>query len=240
MKKTIAFITYLHLHEKLAAEVDQLANFNRVLEDVGDQNPDMIVLGGDLCGDGYYPDLFAKLGKFREKLFLIPGNHDQLPQLLQFFSNPDNAELPELYYSFKDENFLYLFLDSSSGRISEPQLKWLGEKLDGNHLKIALFIHHPVYEVQSYVDRKYPLENRDAVRELLENQQFEVFIYCGHYHCEDLTGYGAISQFTTPAVSYQIKKETGTLEIGPDTFGYRLISIENGNITSKIITLSLI
>lgn len=235
MKKTIAFITDTHLAEKLPVETNQEAHWKIVLADAIARNVDAIVIGGDIGEIHYYPRFFESLNAFGGSLYVIPGNHDIPSALLQYFDNPENPDSAELYYSFSDENFLYLFLDSSSDVISEPQLRWLSEKLDGNNLKVLLFIHHPVYEVDSYVDKKYPLQNRDNVRLLLENQDHEIFIFCGHYHCEDQTGSGAISQYETPAVSYQIKKGTETLDAHSAYFGYRLISLENGNVRSDII-----
>ncbi|RZJ73601.1 metallophosphoesterase [Flavobacterium sp.] len=237
MKKTIAFITDTHLEEKLPVTVDQMSHWKKVLADLSHRQIDQIVIGGDISDALYYSDFFTDLKAYEGRFQIIPGNHDVVPKLLQHFPNPENVDLSELYYSFRDENFLYLFLDSSSDEISKSQLHWLKEKLDGNQLKIVLFIHHPIFEVDSYVDRKYPLKNRDAVRELLENQEHEVFIFCGHYHCEDETGSGAISQYETPAASYQVKKGTQEIEAHADYFGYRIITLENGNVRNELIIL---
>lgn len=237
MKKTIAFITDTHLDEPLWVEVDQKANWKKVLADLENRQIDEIVIGGDISDASYYGQFFADLSAYEGRYRVIPGNHDTVPALLQHFPNPENPDLAELYYGFTDDNFLYLFLDSSSGEISAPQLHWLQAKLDANHLKILLFIHHPIFEVDSYVDRKYPLRNRDAVRELLENQECEVFIFCGHYHCEDETGSGAISQFDTPAVSYQVEKGTDEIQSHAAYFGYRIIALENANVRNELIIL---
>ncbi|MBD3582715.1 metallophosphoesterase family protein [Flavobacterium selenitireducens] len=238
MKKTIAFITDTHLSEKLPVTTDQEKHWNIILEDVRSRQLDAIVIGGDIGEPGSYPEFFESLRRFDGDVSIIPGNHDLTSALLPHFANPEHPDSAELYYSSSDGNFLYLFLDSSTDAISEPQLHWLGEKLEGNQSKILLFIHHPIYEVDSYVDRKYPLQNRDAVRSLLENQQHEVFIFCGHYHCQDETGSGAISQYTTPAVSYQVRKGTQELDAHSDYFGYRLITLENGNVKNETIEFS--
>jgi len=235
MKKTIAFITDLHLGETLPVQIDQKAHWNVVLNDVLDRNPEVVVIGGDISEPELYPSFFKSLEAFNGEVYVIPGNHDVTTDLLRHFNNPEHTDSASLYYSFSDDNFLYLFIDSSSDAVDEPQLKWLKEKLDENDRKIMLFIHHPVYEVDSYVNMRYPLQNREEVRALLENQSSEVFIFCGHYHCEDETGSGAISQFETPAVSYQIKKGTPSLEAHSDYFGYRLITLENGNVRSEVI-----
>jgi len=235
MKQTIAFVTDMHLFEKLPTDVDQQSNWQRVLRDVSDKRPDRVVIGGDISEADHYGPFFGSVRDCADNIHVIPGNHDSTARLLLHFPNPETPDLGELYYSFGDDNFLYLFLDSSSGRISEPQLRWVREKLEDNQHKILLFIHHPVYEIDSYVDRKYPLENRDELRAILENQEREVFIFCGHNHCEDETGSGAISQYATPAVSYQVEKGTEQLMANADYFGYRWITLENGNVKSEII-----
>ncbi|NUY82107.1 metallophosphoesterase family protein [Flavobacterium sp. MAH-1] len=238
MKKTIAFITDMHLFEKLPVQTDQLQHWQQVLDDVRERKVDEIVIGGDISESEHYAYFFESLKGFDGRFRIIAGNHDVVPALLHHFSNPENADSAELYYSFSDENFLYLFLDSSSNHISEAQLHWLEQKLEANHFKVLLFVHHPIYEVDTYVDRKYPLQNRETLQEMLSDQNQEVFIFCGHYHCEDETGTGAISQYETPAVSYQIKKGTDDLDAHAEYFGYRLITIDHGNISNQIVRLT--
>lgn len=235
MKKTIAFITDTHLNETLPVAVNQQQNWERILKDVSERQVDEIIIGGDIGHPSAYAGFFSALGTHGGPFRVIPGNHDTLPDLLQQFPNPEHPDNAELYYSSGDGNFLYLFLDSSTDTISDQQLRWLREKVDDNNLKILLFVHHPVFEVDTPVDRKYPLQNREAVLQVFAQQEHEVFIFCGHYHTEDETGSGAISQYETPAVSYQIRKGTQNIEPHAEYFGYRLITLENANLSSELI-----
>lgn len=235
MKKTIAFITDSHLGELLPTNVNQQRNFDHILADIEKRNVDQVIIGGDIGDKSRYVDFFKSLEKYSENLNVIPGNHDSLPDLLAHFPNPEFPHQAELYYSFSDANFQYIFLDSSQDSISQPQLVWLREKIEGTNLKILLFIHHPIFEIETSVDAKYPLQNREIVQQILTQQQREIFIFCGHYHCEDETGTGAISQFETTAVSYQIRKGTDNVVPHDEYFGYRLITLDHGNVSTELI-----
>ncbi|RZJ66937.1 MAG: metallophosphoesterase [Flavobacterium sp.] len=237
MKKTIAFITDSHLAEELPVAADQQRNFDRILEDIEKRGVDQVIIGGDIGHESIYADFFKSLGKYSDNLKVIPGNHDSLGDLLSHFPNPEFPDLAELYYSYSDDNFLYIFLDSSTDEFSNPQLAWLREKVEETNLKILLFVHHPIFEIDTPVDRKYPLQNREIVQQILMQQQREIFVFCGHYHTEDETGTGAISQYETTAVSYQIRKGTPDVEPHADYFGYRLITLDNGNVATELIKL---
>lgn len=237
MKRTIAYVTDTHLDEPGPGEhgADALKNWQMVLSDLESRTFDELIFGGDIGAFSAYPAFFEALSEF-EKSFVTPGNHDTSAHVRQFF--PHHAPGDSGFYAFReDDDYLSLFLDSSLDKISTPQLEWFQEKLADSDKEILLFIHHPILTVDTPVDKKYPLENRKVIKELLLEYGKTVTIFCGHYHIEDESVLANITQYVTPAVSYQIKK--GTIEIEGDAtyFGYRMIEIEDGNIETKVITL---
>lgn len=239
MKRTIAYVTDTHLEEPGPGQhgADALKNWQMVLSDLESRTFDELIFGGDIGAFSAYPVFFETLSEF-EKSFVTPGNHDTSAHVRQFFPDHDHVPGDSGFYAFReDDGYLSLFLDSSLNKISTPQLQWLEEKLVDSEKEILLFIHHPILPVDTPVDRKYPLENRDAVKKLLIAHGSPVTIFCGHYHVEDESTLANITQYVTPAVSYQIKKGTIELEGDATYFGYRLIEIEDGNIETKVVTL---
>lgn len=116
-----------------------------------------------------------------------------------------------MYYSTETAFHKFIFLDSSANEISTSQLVWLKNELNTTK-KIIVFVHHAVLAVNSIVDRLYPLKNREQVKDILINSQKKIRIFCGHYHMEDERTEKRITQFITPASSYQIVKNAETLE----------------------------
>ncbi len=54
---------------------------------------------------------------------------------------------------------------------------------------------------------------------------------------DDVTIAGTVRQFTTPATSYQINKTASTIIIDKQSFGYRLITIDEDAIDTKLVMM---
>jgi Icc protein len=236
MKKVIAYITDTHLDEdqpkKYGADARQ--NFQRIIDDVRGRDVDEIVFGGDIGELEAYPWFFETLSDTALRCYLTPGNHDTAENIRKFYSNDYLRSGAEFCYSFESPDNLCIFLDSSVGNVSDTQLSWLGEQLLTEKV-IVLFLHHPILHVDTVVDRKYPLENRSAIRDLLLATGKQCYVFCGHYHTEDRAVNGNITQFVTPAVSYQIEKSTKETEANTTWFAYRLIYFEQGAVSTEIV-----
>lgn len=234
--KTIAYLTDTHLGETAPGEhgADEHYNWQTVLADLTTRHIDQVVFGGDIGAYAAYPEFFKALSDY-PNLRVTPGNHDTSAQVRHFFPHLPHTE-SGFYHSEEDADFKSIFLDSSTDKLSPEQIEWFKIELQIDK-PILLFIHHPVLKVDTPVDAKYPLENRDEIKELLLRHPKNVTIFCGHYHVEDETSEANIRQFITPAVSYQIKK--GTIEIEGDAthFGYRIIETDGTKIETEVITL---
>lgn len=232
--KTIAFITDLHIDEEFPKTqgVDARKNFGRIFDDIRSRNIEHIIIGGDIGENSALPWFFDSLKSFR--LDLVLGNHDEFRAVSANFTTitPDGAD--EWYYSYEDDNFRWLFMDSSSATISPSQFEWL--KTSGRTSKpILLFIHHPVLPVDTIVDRNHLLYDREPVKNLFIELGSQVTIFCGHYHTDDASSQGNITQYVTPACSFQVLKNTEKTVIDPDNFGYRLIMIDESVIETSVI-----
>lgn len=221
----IALITDTHLGDKTPASlgIDPKKNLQTVLDSINDRNPDLLVFAGDITEKEHYQWFFEKLASVCPDYKAVLGNHDDHTEAAKYFTHPSASD-EELYYSYEDTGYKYIFMDSSSAHISDAQYAWL-EKETAIEKKIIVFIHHPVVGIGSAMDRIYPLHGRDRINRLLQECQNPVTIFCGHYHMPDTRTDGNITQHITPAVSFQVDKEAGQLELNADSFGYRLINI---------------
>jgi Icc protein len=232
--KKIAFVSDIHLDEgfPLQNNVDPKKNWSFILNDIRSKGIDEIIFGGDIGETDSYGWFFESLRDFKTKMIL--GNHDSFNMVIKHLAIEGLCNFSELYYSEEDSFFKYIFLDSSSGRISGVQLKWLDRELTTSK-KIIIFIHHPILAIDTPVDKQYPLLNRVQILHLLESIKGEVIVFCGHYHMADNRNYKNITQYATPAASFQIIKEATAIAIDIKEIGYRVLLFDNESIHSEII-----
>jgi len=234
MQKTIAFITDTHLGDKTPGlfNIDARHNLQLVLDDIAQHNIDSLVFGGDITETSEYKWFFNHLESFNPGFKAIMGNHDSYADAIKFYRQP-SAVKNALYYSSEDSYHKYIYLDSSSSKIDDAQCKWLKNQVSSSK-KIIVFIHHPVIGFNTGMDTIYPLQNRDAVEAILQQAPNEVYVFCGHYHMADVRTRKNITQYTTPATSFQVKKEAPDIEIYSGNFGYRLIIIDKYNVNTQL------
>lgn len=222
----IAFLTDTHLDESAPRRhgVNTRKNLQQVAAAIADEKPDLVVFGGDMGTTASHSYFRQQLTDFPLKI--IAGNHDNPQALVRNFDT-------ELFYALDHPEAKLIFLDSSD-TLPMLQLEFLQTSLaPGPNL---VFIHHPILPVPSVVDHKYPLDNRNAVQDILVRHKYPVFVFCGHNHCIHESSYQNITQFVTPAVSYQILLHQPSVKADGSYTGFRIIEVNNG-VTSKVVTL---
>ncbi len=236
MTKKIAYLTDSHLDEQFPKDhgIDARENWNRVLQDLKERNMEEVVFGGDIGSPESNEWFFSTLKDFQ--LSLTPGNHDTFDELSKHLSTGANQHTREFYYSKEDANYKYLYLDTSSGRISQNQIEWTERELVSDK-KIVLFIHHPVIPVPSEMDLQYPLGNRENLSEALKNSDKALTLFCGHYHFDDTRIEENITQIITPSTCFPVEKIIGEVKVITDEFGYRIIEFDQEKISSELIML---
>jgi Icc protein len=237
MPKTIAYITDLHLDETVPFDngVDARNNWTRILGDIASKQIDQLTFGGDIGEPSSYGWFFDSLKKYSGHLYLTLGNHDQYGSVKNYYSNKFLQNNKELFYDFEDDHFEYIYLDSSSEKISDEQLDFLRKKIIAASKRIILFIHHPVLGIDTAVDREFPLKNRDVVKDVLLSGKKNIQLFCGHYHMEEYRSENNITQYITPSSSFQIEKTKDKIITNKNRFGYRLIELEGTDIKTKVI-----
>lgn len=230
--KKIAFITDLHLAEQFPLDnnVIPTKNFEAVIADIKSRDIKEVIFGGDIGEPTAHNYFFDKLQNL--SINLILGNHDTFENVKKHFIK--DRERTELYYKFNDENYQYIFLDTSVDELSKAQLDWLQNELSENK-ELILFVHHPILEIETPVDKHYPLKNRHEVKEVLLAFKKKVSIFCGHYHMNDEQECKNIKQYTTQSMCFQLAKNATEIEVDNKNFGYRIIEICKNKIETEII-----
>ncbi|MDZ7660359.1 metallophosphoesterase family protein [Fodinibius sp.] len=232
--QSFAYITDTHLDESYLSKigVDTRENWLRILESVSKKGLQDIVFGGDIGKADTHNWFFDTLQSFSFRIIL--GNHDNYQNVSEHLdlSLPQHNN-DEFYYSQESDDNILLFLDSSSNSISKHQLKWVKSKLNRKR-RVIVFIHHPVLPVETFVDTAAPLQNRDELETIFRKVGQEVTIFCGHYHMDHTQKKGSVTQIITPASSYQMEQSLNKV-INTDTFGYRIIKLNNNSIDTELV-----
>ncbi len=230
--KRIAFLTDIHLDEQFPIDnnIDTRTNFETILEDIERRNISEVVFGGDIGESTAHNYFFEKIKKLSANLIL--GNHDKFENVKNHFIIDKKHQ--ELYYKSEDENYQYIFLDTSVDAISNTQLQWLQNELNENK-ELIIFLHHPILEIETPVDKVYPLKNRDELKAVLLAFKRNVTVFCGHYHMNDEQELKNIKQYTTQSMSFQLMKNAAEIEVDNKNFGYRIVEIHNDKIETELI-----
>lgn len=234
-----AYITDAHLGQELKpgngiSYIDNPAahtnNFAMILADVAERGIKEIVFGGDIGSLQMNKWFFDVLAQNGFSLWMVLGNHDTFAEVSKYYPEPAN-------YIKEDADFRYIILDTSDNKMDAARLSWLKEMLDTDK-PIILFVHHPVLAIDTPIEGLgATLKNRDELKTLLKSASKKITIFCGHYHMLDEREEDNIFQYTTPAASYQIGKETADVELDQSICGYRIIDTANGDLTTEMVLL---
>ncbi|WP_158820576.1 metallophosphoesterase [Granulicella sp. S156] len=246
-RKSIAYVTDAHIGQKIVlgekAESGKMRylreseehkdNLKLILDDIAKRGITEVVFGGDIGTKDGNEWFFNLIGKYNFKLRMVLGNHDSFSEVSKHYSSPNSDD--ELKYAYEEGSFKYIYLDSSSNSISDHQFRWLQQEMN-TEKKMILFLHHPVLEIDTPLDRAgAALNAREKIRAALLEAKRETVIFCGHYHMEDDAIDGNIRQFVTPAASYQIVKISDEIAIDEQSFGYRLMEIDGSEISTEVV-----
>ena len=234
MNSRIAYVTDVHLDEATTSEqgVDARKNWLKIIQDISSKGIEEVIIGGDIGEATSNQWFFETLSDYDVSISL--GNHDYFEEVVKHFDVGLHHGRKELYYSRSDQDYKFLFLDSSSGQISQEQYEWFKKEVRSSK-SILLFIHHPILAVHAEVDKLYALEGRDRLKAELLNIPNAVSVFSGHYHFEDEHILDNIRQVITPAASFQVEKIPNEIKTHNQTFGYRIIELGEGEIESSLV-----
>ena len=251
--KTIAYLTDAHLGQKVVFEGvngsnkmsyqfepdEHKNNLKSIFDDITKRGITEVVFGGDIGTGETIKWFFDQVVEYKFNLFTVLGNHDTFSEVAKYYQNELIKGKNEMNYVDEDAYLRYIYLDSSANTVSAAQQNWLKKELNTSK-NIILFIHHPVLDIDTPLDKiGAALKGKEEIKALLQNSGKEITVFCGHYHMDDENTDKNIRQFLTPAASYQIDKQAETVNVNQTTFGYRLIEINKDQVSSQVIMLGL-
>lgn len=236
----IAHITDLHITEDgaLIRDVGVREHFRNILADVRKNETGLMVLGGDLAAErgeiASYHWIKKELDKTGIPYLITAGNHDIFENLQSVF-NISSAFSDMLCYRYENNGRVLFALDSSSRVIADEQLDWIKREAKDLSKPALLFMHHPpVFCNCAFMDRKYPLDNRTAVFDVLTRLPSLPFIFCGHYHTEKTVITRGKTIFLTPSTMLQIDQNSAEYEVHSRIPGYRMIQWDGSTLKTTV------
>ena len=209
--------------------------------------PDHVVVTGDHTHDEL-PETYAAvretLQPFLDRLWLIPGNHDDRGLLRAAFDDRirlDGAD--RITFSFRAGGWLCLGLDTHlpgevGGRIGSDQVEWIRRRLDEHAPRAAaLFMHHPPVDLGlAWLDR-IGLEDADLLQRLLREEPRIRLVCCGHVHHESSHRVGEAEVVTVPSTGLQFSPTGDVAEFVAAPAGYRLVELGDDGYSTTVVRL---
>lgn len=232
----LAQISDLHLDEDFPKEngVDAEANLFKILEDISSRNITEVIFTGDIGSKASNQWFFDQMGQSGLDYRVILGNHDAYEHTKTFYQPDDSKGRDGLYYSYENESLKWIFLDSSTDKISAEQLTWFQGQINTDK-RILLFVHHPILESGTIAQKEYPLDGSKAIFDLLQSIDQQVNIFCGHIHLTDKQSLGNITQWACPAMCFQTKRDSKTTELDNIDFGYQILTIDENQVSVEVV-----
>ena len=259
MKHTVIVLTDLHLFadpDCLLKEVPTRASFAEVLNEAQRQypNPDLVVLTGDLAHDELrktYVDLVSLLDDWKDRLCVIPGNHDCRDSIRKIIPvrASDSITLKErCQFVERLGDWLLVGLDTHlpgelTGQIGSEQLEWLGDLLSSEPDRPTLvFTHHPPRSISSTWLDGMGLEDGAALCEMLAEHAQVQAVVSGHVHqefdeCDERTQGGAIRCMTTPSTCIQFRPRSDEPAYDQVPPGFRVVEFDGEEMVTRVVRL---
>jgi len=214
--------------DSLVQGIDVRKNFLTAYEAESMKDLDLLVISGDLANDngekGAYSYLSSLLKDCKVPYCIIPGNHDELSGMEEYFDLKGKVHDGKCYYRYDIGGRSIFFLDSANGTVSTAQLKWFEEEASRINDEILLFVHHPPCSCgHKFMDLKYSMKNMDEVQETLARIKNLKHIFTGHYHFEKTVEIGDKIVYVTPSTQMQIDPNKSVFCLSSAAPGWRVI-----------------
>lgn len=237
----IAQITDLHIgfDGQDTFNVDVRDNFLLILGEVVFEEPDLIVITGDLCFDqgdkSIYLWIKERLDNTEIPYHVIPGNHDDAEMMMEVFEIDYSHSEDELYFAKKLSKTTALFLDNSKASHSDNQKKWLKRQLHQADKNLVVFSHYPPAKCNvAFMDNKHPMKDMKDIQELFHKYKKNIYLFCGHYHAEKMIHLDNLHISITPSTYIQINPNKEEFEVDSYQIGYRLIELSKSKCMSRV------
>jgi 3',5'-cyclic AMP phosphodiesterase CpdA len=224
----------------------EIALYEKAVEEVNRLKPDFVVITGDLINDAKDKNQMVEFKRITAMIsksipvYLIPGNHD--------VSNTPKQEDIDFYkaqhgyetFSFDHKQTRFIGFNSNLIKANTPGLEqaqydWLEKELaKAKHAKhIVLFSHHPFFISSPDEPEQYfniSIKTRTQYLELFKKYKVDV-VFAGHLHKNAFGKYGDMEMVTTSAIGEPL---------GKDPSGFRIITVGTEKITHQYYNIDSI
>jgi|tagenome__1003787_1003787.scaffolds.fasta_scaffold20962017_2 3',5'-cyclic-AMP phosphodiesterase len=203
-----------------------------------DPAPDAVLVSGDLADTGD-PREYARVRELLAPLpmpyHVLPGNHDNVPELEKVFGPAE--------YAVDAGDLRLVAIDSTipggpgDGRVPVDRI---ASQLNGGKPTIVAMHHAPLVTGVAPMDALgVPREDREALAQLLARHPEVKRIVTGHLHRTIVGAVGGVPIFTCPGVHLQLELDFtgGEIDTNDDPPGYALHLLLDGEVTSHVILL---
>ena len=190
--------------------VDTHANLASVVKAVTKHNCDTLLITGDLAHNGTlnsYQVLQRMLMPIKSRIVVLSGNHDQIENLNQVFSE-------QLISKFSLGNWEIITIDSTqtldnSGYVTKKALDQLAQDLQNSVAKYNIVaLHHPIVSMQSDWDDSLSLENADELFNVMNKYPKIKAVLWGHAHQASEFYNNDVALISCPSTALQYDNET--------------------------------
>jgi len=190
--------------------VNAHANLTSVIDAITKHNYDTLLITGDLSHNGTlssYQVLQNILTPIKSRIVVLSGNHDQIDNLNQVFSE-------QLISKFSLGNWEIVTINStqaskSSGHISKQALDQLDQDLKNSNAKYNIVtLHHPIVSMQSDWDDSLSLENADELFNVMNKYPKIKAVLWGHAHQAREFNNNGVTLISCPSTALQYDNET--------------------------------
>jgi len=197
--------------DKLVMGVDSQANLNTIVNNISKHYYDALLISGDLAHNGTlesYQKLRKILNPIETKIYVFPGNHDDLSNLSQIFNQSSLCNF--IIGCWEIISIDSVQVGKVSGRLSDEQLHSLSQQISSSSAKyIALCLHHPPVSMQSDWDDEMSLENPDDLFAVIDQFNNIKAVMWGHAHqCSEFNRNG-VKLFSCPSTALQFNGQSG-------------------------------
>ena len=232
----IAHITDTHIaagDEKPGLQ-NSRTKFLGALNKIKEQEPDLIILTGDLTHPG--PDrescvwIKEKLDETGIHYLITAGNHDTPGMLQEIFNLKDQPPKVILTGAVAMKGESILFLETSSERLEMKQKSWFTKELSLHPQHNVLFMHHPPCKCGvPFMDINYPYKNPDLFLTMVKRSGKDLAIFCGHYHVEKTVNVKdpEMMIYITPPTLGCLDPDASEYIIKDPRTGWRLIEVKD-------------
>lgn len=240
MTVKLAQLSDLHLLADPAAirwDLCPQALFDQVLELALAQQPDALLLTGDLVHDespAGYQRLAAQVAATGLPVLAIPGNHDDPAQIREHFGEA----------LLRLDGVTVIGLDShihgsDCGFLGSDQLQHLEQQLSASQQPCLVVLHHPPMKVGSqWIDELGLADANDLQRCILAHADKVIGLLSGHVHQDFSSEFAGKPLLTCPSSNRQFAPGARDFATDNKAAGFRLCEIKNGTLSSAVLRLS--